>query len=228
MTAIERVLVSITVATLIGAMAWYMIRQCRKPHGWLGGLIVRIMNRSHSDLISWGLEHVQVSRSYAALDVGCGGGLTVQRIAKMADLGKVHGVDYSTASVATARAFNRSGIESGGVVIESATVSRLPFPNDSFDLVTAVETHYYWPDLPRDLREIYRVLKPGGSLLIMAEAYRGRNSGLLYQLVLKPLGVAFLSPNDHRDLLLKAGYSDVQFSLEPARGWICASGRKPR
>jgi SAM-dependent methyltransferase len=107
-------------------------------------------------------------------------------------------------------------------------VSRLPFPNDEFDLVTAVETHYYWPDRPGDMREIYRVLKPGGSVLIIAEAYRGGRFGLLNQFGMKLIGGACLSPEEHRDLFVKAGYSDVQVLLRPAKGWICATGRKPR
>lgn len=112
------------------------------------------MNRSRADLISWGLEHVRVNRRDAVLDIGCGGGLNVQRLARKADLGKVHGVDYSQASVSASRKFNRTAIESGVVEIQSATVSRLPFPNGVFDVVTAVETHYYWPDLAGDMREI--------------------------------------------------------------------------
>ena len=43
-----------------------------------------------------------------------------------------------------------------------------------FDLVTAVETHFFWPDLPNDVREVLRVLKPGGTFLLIAEVYRGR------------------------------------------------------
>jgi ubiquinone/menaquinone biosynthesis C-methylase UbiE len=49
----------------------------------------------------------------------------------------------------------------------------LPFPDGLFDLVTAVETHYFWPDLPADMREIQRVLRPGGTLVVLAEAYKG-------------------------------------------------------
>src|SRR6266567_3869669 len=201
------------------AMAGYVARQCRKPTGWLGRFIVWTMNRSHSDLTSWGLEHVQVGRRDAILDIGCGGGQTVRRLASLADLGNIHGVDYAEASVAASLAFNRAAVESGQVEIQTATVSRLPFPNDVFDLVTAVETHYYWPDRPADMREIYRVLKPGGSLLIVAEAYRGRRFGLLYQFAMKLIGGALLSPDDHRDLFVKAGYADAQVFLEPAKGW---------
>jgi SAM-dependent methyltransferase len=45
-------------------------------------------------------------------------------------------------------------------------------PDDKFDLVTALETQYYWPDLVTDMQEILRVLKPGGALLIIVESYQ--------------------------------------------------------
>jgi hypothetical protein len=77
------------------------------------------------------------------------------------------------------------------------------------------------------MREILRVLKPGGSVLILAEAYRGRRFNLLYQLAMKLIGGAYLSPDEHRDLFVKAGYADTQVFLEPAQGWICVTGRKP-
>ena len=51
-------------------------------------------------------------------------------------------------------------------------MSKLPFPDGMFDLVTAVETHYYWPDLVADMREVLRVLKPGGTFVLIAEAYK--------------------------------------------------------
>src|SRR5215469_3877801 len=96
-----------------------------------------------------------------------------------------------------------------------------------FDVVTAVETHYYWPDLSGDVQEIRRVLKPGGSLLIVAESYRGGALGVLYGVAMKPLGGTLLTSDEHRDLLVNAGCADVQVFLKPAKGWICATGRKP-
>ena len=205
--------------------SWYMIQQCRKPTGWLGRLILRMMNHSHSQLISWGLAHVNIKREDTLLDIGCGGGLTVRKVASLAALCKVYGVDYSTASVASSNALNRAAVKSGKVVIRNAAVSRLPFSSDFFNLVTAVETHYYWPDLPGDIQEIRRVLRAGGSLLVIAETYR--NGGArVNQLAMKPLGGALLSPDEHRDWFEKGGYADVQV-LERSRGWICVTGRKP-
>ena len=49
----------------------------------------------------------------------------------------------------------------------------MPFPDGVFDLVTAVETHYFWPDMAADMREVFRVLKPGGGFILIAEAYKG-------------------------------------------------------
>jgi hypothetical protein len=52
------------------------------------------------------------------------------------------------------RAHNKRLIADGKVVVERASVSRLPFTDDFFELVTAVETQYDWPDVVNDMREI--------------------------------------------------------------------------
>src|SRR5215471_4727964 len=209
------------------AFTWYTVRQCRKPAGWLGRLIVGGMNRSHSALTAWGLQHTAILDTYTVLDVGCGGGQTIRRLAAMASSGKVHGVDYSETSVAASRALNKAEIESGRVDVQVAGVSHLPFADNTFDLVTAVETHYYWPDRLGDLREVRRVLKPGGSVLIIAEAFRGRKFDLPYRLSMKLLSGAYLTADEHKQLLADAGYVDSNIFVEHSKGWICATARKP-
>src|SRR5262245_50285008 len=150
-----------------------LLNQFRQPSGWSGRLNVRDMNRRHSKLTDWGLKHVSIDSHYTILDIGCGGGRTIHKLAVMARDGKVCGVDHSEASVAVSRKRNRQAIEMGRVEIQPGSVSQLPFADCMFDLATAVETHFYWPDLPFDMREVLRVLKPGGTLLIIAEAYKG-------------------------------------------------------
>ncbi|HKW49734.1 MAG TPA: class I SAM-dependent methyltransferase [Gemmatimonadaceae bacterium] len=225
------------IAPVVGALAGAAIggllmarasRQCRKPSDRAGRVVLQRMNESHAPVTQWGLSHVAIGESFTILDVGCGGGRTIDRLASMATKGKVVGVDYSAESVATARETNASAVAQGRVAIEQASVSQLPFPDGTFDLVTAVETHYYWPDLPRDVREVMRVLKPGGTFVIIAETYRGRRNDWLYRPTMTlVLRAAYLTPDEHRLLLSEAGHIDVQVFEEKAKGWICAMGTRP-
>ena len=219
-------LVILKITLALFAMA-YVMRQVRKPDRWLGQLFARAMNRSHSDLTDWGLAHVQIDRGFKILDVGCGGGRTVKKLAVLAADGHVCGVDYALGSVAASRANNASLIGAGRVTIEQASVSQLPFGTDEFDLVTAIETQYYWPELVNDMREILRVLKPGGVLLVIAEHYKGGSHDFVQGAVMRLLGSSTLSVHDQRDLFEKAGYRDVEIFEQGAKGWICVTGKKP-
>ena len=215
-------------ALLTIAFVLVVVAQCRKPRWLPGRLILMGMNRSHLALTRWGLAGVDVATNATILDVGCGGGRTIQTLASLAPTGIVHGVDYAAASVAAARRTNARSIEEGRVDIQLASVSALPFPQDAFDLVTAVETHYYWPSLIDDLREVLRVLKPGGTLVIVAEAYRGRSMDWLYRPAMRMLRARYLTIEEHRQFLTDAGYEAVDVSVEPAKGWLRATGRKSR
>src|SRR5258705_3519930 len=150
-----------------------VVNQCRRPTGWLGRIVLWRMNSSHSKLTDWGLGHVSVRKGDTILDVGCGGGRTVSKLAAIAAEGKVYGVDYSEESVAASTRTNARGIDAGRVEIRRESVSQLPFSDGMFDLVTGVETHFWWPVLPGDVREVFRVLKPGGTLILIAEVYGG-------------------------------------------------------
>src|SRR5690242_16053773 len=115
----------VTLAKFLAAAALilYIARQCRKPSSMLGRRLARVMNASHEPLTRWGLSHVAVGASDKALDVGCGGGRTIETLALAAPEGSVAGVDYSPASVAVARERNRAAIDQGRVEIHEASVS---------------------------------------------------------------------------------------------------------
>jgi len=220
------------IGVLAGAAAGQLVmvraaRQCRRPSDRAGRTVLQRMNISHAAVTQWGLSHVPIGEDLTILDVGCGGGRTVDGLASIATRGKVYGVDFSEASVAMARETNQRAIAEGRVDIAQGSVSQLPFPDATFDLVTAVETHYYWPDLPRDVREVMRALKPGGTFLIIAETYRGRRNDWLYRPTMTlVLRAAYLTPAQHRQLLVDAGYADVHVFEEQSQGWICVVGTR--
>jgi len=203
--------------------------QCQNPTGRLGRLVLRNMNSRHSKVTDWGLSHAVIEKQDIILDVGCGGGRTVSKLAAIATQGKVYGVDHSTESVAIAMRTNKQWIDIARVEVGKASVSRLPFSDRAFDIVTAVETHFWWPALPTDLREVLRVLKPGGRLIIIAEVYKGSEAftSKAVERYSQQTDMALLSVEEHRGLLMNAGYSDVQVITVPRKGWICCIGSKP-
>ena len=217
---------AIRLAVPILFAAW-MFQQVRKPSGPLGRRVVRAMNLSHATMTTWGLQLLNVPKNSSILDIGCGGGQTVHTLAALAPEGEVVGLDYSPASVAVSRDTNATDIAAGRVRIEQGSVAALPFPDRTFDIVTAVETHYYWPDLPANVREVLRVLKPGGTFALIAETYRGGPFRLLYSMIMPLLRAAFLSDQEHRDLLTQGGFTEVTTHHQAGKNWIVAIGRRP-
>jgi ubiquinone/menaquinone biosynthesis C-methylase UbiE len=205
------------------------VTQCQKPSGWLGRFTLWRMNMSHSRLTDWGLANISIDKRSIILDVGCGGGRTVHKLAKQAEQGKVYGLDYSEESVSTTKRTNARWIAAGRVEVCHGSVSQLPFPDGMFDLVTAVETHFWWPDLPAGMREISRVLKPGGTVILIAEIYKGANTivSRLAEKYASRSGIKLLSADEHREVLANAGLVDTQIATIPDRAWICTIGKKP-
>src|ERR1700683_4454062 len=201
--------------------------QCKKPTGFFGRFTLWRMNKSHSKLTDWGLTHATVELRFTVLDVGCGGGRTISKLAAMAAQGKIHGIAYSEESVAAARRYNAQAIQVGRVEIHQADVGKLPFADNTFDLVTGVETHFWWPDIATGLREIRRVLKPGGTLLLIAEVYKGADTTVsrLCEKYAPISGMKMLTFDEHRDLLTSVGFTDVRIDALAVKGWITAQGR---
>ena len=187
------------------------------------------MNSSHSKLTDWGLQHIAIENHGTILDVGCGGGRTVSKLAAIATRGEGLRHRLFRRERGRNKRTNAQWIELGRVEIRHGSVSELPFPDGMFDLVTAVETHFWWPNLPRDMRETFRVLKPGGRLILIAEIYKGANTpaAKLAEKYASRTGLTLLSVDEHRALFTNAGYSDVQVIEEHDKGWICGIGRKP-
>jgi hypothetical protein len=77
------------------------------------------------------------------------------------------------------------------------------------------------------MREVLRVLKPGGMFAVIAETYRGGPFRLIYGIVMRLLRAAFLSDEEHRDLLTQAGFIDVTTKHVSGKNCICAIGRRP-
>jgi ubiquinone/menaquinone biosynthesis C-methylase UbiE len=201
-----------------------MLKQSRKPAGRFGAFYAGLMNIGHRDITRWGLNYIPINKDDTILDIGCGGGKTVNITAKIATEGKVYGIDYSEVSVAVASNTNKKLIDAGRVEIVHAYAESLPFADEMFNLITAIESCYFWSDLVTTLKEIRRVLKPGGSVILINACYRDerfekRNSDLA-----RKGEFTYHLPDEFRTFLKEAGYSPIQIEVLENKNWIAALG----
>lgn len=139
-----------------------------KPKDNFGGrFMVKGMNIGHEKLAKWGRSFLNIRQTDTLLDLGCGGGRNIQYFLTKAN--KVYGMDYSKASVDISKSLNSEAIKDGRCKIIEGDVSKIPFEDQSINIVTAFETIYFWSDLETSFKEIYRVLKKGGQFLICNE-----------------------------------------------------------
>jgi len=141
---------------------------CAHPKGRMGRAMLKFMNLTHAPLTNWGLGLIEFQDGWTMLDIGCGGGATLKRLLKRSKNAQVYGIDISEESVAKAIEVNADMIDKQ-VFVQQGSAATLPYENAKFDLVTAVETVYFWQNLPYCLKEVCRVLKPRGHFAIMVE-----------------------------------------------------------
>lgn len=191
----------------------------RRPEGFGGKLMVSMMNLGHGALAKWGLQHLAVPEGAAVLDCGCGGGANIKKLLEKAAQGSVKGIDYSEVSVEKSRSLNASAISAGRCEIMQANVAQLPFEDNSFDLVTAFETVYFWPELPACFREVGRVLRPGGTFFICNECDEDNKWTDIVS------GMKIYTADELTQVLTKAGFTDIVMHKND-KGWLCATARK--
>lgn len=203
-----------------------LVENAAKPHGFWGSMMIKSMNKGHAAVSEWGLSHIKIERNHHVLDVGCGGGKMVERLCKMVGNGKVFGIDYSVLCVEKSENLNQKNILCGKAKIMHSTVSDLPFDDNSFDVVTGVETYYFWPDKLNDLKEISRVLKPNGKLLLVFEMLKTDEDPFKWEKIEKKLNIEAVSEEDIAEMLEKAGYKNIKTYTKRGTSWLCALAEK--
>jgi len=201
-------------------------KQIRKPSGILGSLLGHIMASDHIALTSWTLGQLEIRDGNDVLDIGCGSGLAIKMLSNMIREGKIVGIDYSPVMLRQAEKRNRQGVKEGKITIHHGNVSQLPFSEDSFDKVCAIETFYFWPDPCENLREVRRVLRPGGTAAIAMEISKeGKNEPAILDTA-RRLGFPIYSGEEMKTLLSVAGFVNVCYESIPERekGWLCVVG----
>jgi len=193
-----------------------MAAQLRKPSGIPAAKVAKRMNEVNTFLYGVVLDELQLPPNARVLELGFGNGLTTLPLFERAPDMHYNGLDYSAAMVAAASKTFASQIAGGRAELREGSSDRMPFADASFDAVFGVNTIYFWDDRDAHLREIMRVLKPGGRFIA---GYRDRTSMLA--LPFTQHGFAMYETAEWEQVLLTAGFTEVRTVIreEPEREW---------
>ncbi len=195
------------------------------PSGDTGAAMLIRMNEHHKPLRTWGFSFIDWRPGMEILDVGCGGGAAVHEMLALSEGSIVKGIDHSDKSIALSRLTNEEAIRYERCRIEKGDVQNTPFIDGEFDLVTAIETMYFWPDPLAAMREILRVTKAGGSFAVMAEACRHETWAEDRDRFSTPFVV--YTSDEIAGYMIKAGFADIRKERGEGEN-ICVIGVKQR
>ena len=196
-----------------------ILDQFQRPTGQLGRCVAALMNKDHYKLTTWGLKHVIIKSNDVILDVGCGGGKTIERLARQVPQGKVFGIDYSPDMVAYAKEVNKEFIAQNHIEIHEASVDKTGLPSNFFDLVIACETYYFWPNLTDAFKELSRVLKSEGQLLMINEMIKDGVYDLKDAVMIEKTHLQLYYLDEIRDLLQSVGFIEVEIFRKKGSPW---------
>jgi ubiquinone/menaquinone biosynthesis C-methylase UbiE len=139
----------------------------KKPSGWLGKLMYQ-KPVGHYGFFRTALEELQIQPEDVFLEVGCGGGILLDLVLQTAQ--RACGIDHSPDMVDLARQKNAQALSEGRVEIVESDVATLPWGENYFTCAAGVEMLCFVEDVVQALRELYRVLQPGGRLVFVTAA----------------------------------------------------------
>ena len=141
--------------------------QARKPSGIIGRfLMTKIFNKGNADLNSFVKEMLDLQREDRVLEIGFGPGKLINKMAAITTDGIIEGVDFSQTMLDQAFRINKHYISKGKVRLQNGECSSLPFDNESFGKLCSVNTLYFWKEPVKYFNEMFRVIKPGGKVVV--------------------------------------------------------------
>ena len=195
---------------------------CR-PEGIGGKIVVHMMNTGHSSMAEWGFTHIKIQSEDVCLDIGCGGGANIRKLLEKSPYGRVVGIDHSEISVEKSKKINKAGIESKRCEILQGDVMKLPFRDKTFDVITAFETIYFWPDISEAFKKVYKILKIGGTFMICNESNGENPKDEKWTKIIQ--GMKIYNSEQIEKSLENAGFTGIKVD-KTKKGWICAVVKK--
>lgn len=183
----------------------------------------RIFNKGNAELNNFTKDILELQEHDIVLEIGFGPGSLLHQIAQITTKGFVEGIDFSEAMVAQAQKVNKHYIAQKRVKIQKGNCHNLPYGPESFDKVCTANTIYFWENPNAIFKEIFRVVKPGGKLVIGF-----RDTDQMKTLPLCEDVFHFYTGDDVKTFLSNAGFSHVRIEKKECQPFVsfCAVGRR--
>ncbi len=198
--------------------------QARKPSGWFGRVVMsRIFNKGNANLNNFLKDLLDLQEHDRVLEIGFGPGTLLNQMAQITTKGLVEGIDFSDAMLAQARKTNKQYIFTKRVKIQKGNCNDLPYGHESFDKVCTSNTIYFWENPIGNFKEIFRVLKPGGKLVV---GFRDKEQMKKLPLSEDIFNVYIL--DEVKKILANSGFSDVCIEENEGKPFVsyCAVATK--
>ena len=147
----------------------FLIKQSQKPSGLIGRVITKIWSFYFKKLSLWAIKQTTISDNYRILEIGYGGGSTIKNLLALNKNLEIHGIDISKESYRTAQRVHSDSIRKGSVQLKIGNVENMPYQNNYFDRIFAIQTHIFWKDIKKSFQEVYRVMSSNSTLIIASE-----------------------------------------------------------
>lgn len=185
----------------------FLIKQSQKPSGLIGRVITKIWSFYFKKLSFWAIKQTTISDNYRILEIGYGGGSTIKNLLALNKNLEIHGIDISKESYRTAQRVHSDSIRKGSVQLKIGNVENMPYQNNYFDRIFAIQTHIFWKDIKKSFQEVYRVLSSNSTLIIASEKEK-----IHYHMT------DYRTSHEFSQLLTSIGFSKIEEKQN--RNWI--------
>ena len=148
----------------------FFSEQARKPSGLFGRWVMsKIFDYGNAALNNFMKEQLLLQENDHVLEIGFGTGKLIFEMAKQVNKGLIEGIDLSDTMVAIAEKKNKKYIAEGKVIIRQGDFEETAYNDNRFDKICSANTVYFWPQPDNFIKNILRILKPGGKLILAFE-----------------------------------------------------------
>jgi ubiquinone/menaquinone biosynthesis C-methylase UbiE len=199
--------------------------QFGKPSGFFGKILARGMAWGHRDFYKNTAEVLDLQQDDKYLEIGFGSGLFIKKYAS--HVARIAGIDLSEEMANMARSINKKLIESEKAEFIQGNASSLPWGDSEFSVVVGIETFFFWQEPTESLMEIYRVLAPGGRLVL--EMAYNKEDGLDHTEDVEKMNLTLYSAAEMTGMLQESGFSEIEFTYYkgfwlPFKGHVVPKG----